>query len=159
MMQNDMETVRSIMKGVRVAMFTTTGRDGTLTSRPMTTQEADFDGDAWFITSRDSDTAKEIAEHPGVNVAYSSSTSWLSLAGRAQVLDDQAKKAELWNTFVEAWFPGGKDDADVVLIKVTGESGQYWDSPGRIAALVDMAKARITGKQAGNVGSSGTVDL
>lgn len=156
---NDLQHLQAIMKDVRVAMVTTTSSDGSLTSRPMATQQADFDGDAWFITARDSDLAQEVATGSQVNVAYSGASSWLSLSGRAEVVVDEAMKADLWNTVVEAWFPGGKDDESIVLLKVSGESGQYWDSPGRVAQAVDMARARITGQQAGDVGESGTVQL
>ena len=158
-MSTDLEHVQSIMKDVRIAMLTTTDAEGRLTSRPMTVQESEFDGDAWFFAYRDSDIAREVEAQPRVNVAYAGSSSWLSLAGTAAVVVDQAKKSELWNDFVEAWFPDGEHDPNVVLLKVTWESAQYWDSPGRVASLIDMAKARVTGTQAGDVGESGTIDL
>lgn len=157
--QDELEEVRSIMKEVRVAMLTSTDADGKLTSRPMATQEAEFDGDAWFVLARDSDVAREVAAQPRVNVAYSGSSSWLSLSGRAETVVDEARKQQLWNTFVEAWFPGGEHDAGVVLLKVTAESAQYWSSPGRVASLVDMVKARVTGTQAGDAGDSGSLQL
>ncbi len=159
MSDNDLDTVRSIIKDVRVAMLTTATADGTLNSRPMGTQEAEFDGDAWFIMARDSDVAREVAAKPDVNVAYSGPSSWLSLAGRAEMVTDQAKKEQLWNGMVEAWFPGGEHDENIVLMKVVGRSAQYWSSPGRVASMVDMAKARLTGTQAGDVGDGGSLHL
>ena len=105
---DDLTVVRSIMKDVRTAMITTTTADGTLHTHPMTTQEAEFDGDAWFILSRSSETARNAAARPHVNVSFSGTSSWLSLAGTAELVDDRAKLAELWNRFVEAWFPGGR---------------------------------------------------
>lgn len=156
---DEMRQVREIMKDVRVAMLTSTDDEGRLTSRPMATQEAEFDGDAWFIVARDSDLAAEVATSPRVNVAYSGASSWLSLSGHAHVVVDEAKKAELWNSAVEAWFPDGEQDPQVVLLKVTGDSAQYWTSPGRVASLVDMVKARATGSQAGDAADGGTVEL
>jgi general stress protein 26 len=64
----------------------------------------------------------------------------------------------LWNPLYEAWFPDGQDDPSVVVVKVTGESAQYWDSPGRVAMTLDMVKARFTGNPPKS-GDSGTVDL
>jgi general stress protein 26 len=40
-----MDKLRELIKGIKVAMFTTADEDGTLRSRPMVTQETDFDGD------------------------------------------------------------------------------------------------------------------
>lgn len=159
MSTEQLEKIRSIMEDVRTVMLTTVSQDGTLVSRPMATQEAEFDGDAWFILALDSDLARDVAAQPAVNLAYSGSSSWLSLSGQAQVVVDEAKKAELWNPFVESWFPDGEHDPRVVLLKVTAGSAQYWDSPGRVAVLLDMLKARVTGTQAGDVAEVGTVEL
>jgi general stress protein 26 len=153
-----LDTVRSIMKDVRTCMFVTTADDGSLHAAPMTTQEAEFDGDAWFIAGDRSETVRNLTSRPGVNVSFAGSNSWLSLAGTAAVVVDPAKKKELWNTFTEAWFPDGQDDPSVVVVKVTGESAQYWDSPGRVAMTLDMVKARFTGNPPKS-GDTGTVDL
>ena len=54
---------------------------------------------------------------------------------------------ELWNPAVEAWFPDGPDDPNVVLLKVDALSGEYWDSPGgKVATLVSLVKSKITGE-------------
>ena len=38
---------------------------------------------------------------------------------------------------VEAWFPDGKDSADVALLLVESDSAEYWDTPGgRIASAL-----------------------
>ncbi len=153
-----LETIRSIIKDVRTCMFVTTAADGALHAAPMTTQEAEFDGDAWFIASSASETVRNLMARPHVNVSYAGSTSWVSLTGSASVVDDAEKKKELWNTFTEAWFPDGQDDPSVVTVKVSGDSAQYWDSPGRLAMTVSMVKARVTGDTPG-AGESDTVDL
>ena len=155
---DDLTTVRSIMKDVRTAMITTTTADGTLHTHPMTTQETEFDGDAWFILSRSSETARNASARPHVNVAYSGTSSWLSLAGTAEIVDDRDKLAELWNRFVEAWFPDGPDDPDVALLRVRGEEAQYWESPGRVAMVVSMLTSSVT-KNPPRTGDSETVDL
>ncbi len=151
-------TIRSIMKGVRTAMLTTVDSDGSLHSHPMTTQQAQFDGECWFIASDQSDTVRQLTASAQVNLAYSSSSEWLSVAGTAKVVRDQAKKKELWNTFTEAWFTRGDTDPSVILIHVTAESAQYWDSPGRVATMVSMIKAAVTRSEP-EAGDSASVDL
>src|SRR4051795_7923970 len=142
------QKVAELIKGQRFGFFTTTSPDGTLTSRPMTLQEVEFDGDLWFFAERDSAPVRHVTASPQVNVGIGSGGSWVSLTGRAVVVQDLAKKQELWNSAVEAWFPQGPDDESVVLIKVEGDSAEYWNSPGgRLATVFSFAKAKVTGER------------
>ncbi|TNM64091.1 pyridoxamine 5'-phosphate oxidase [Streptomyces sp. NP160] len=151
--------VSKLVADQRQAMFTTTAPDGTLTSRPMAVQEAEFGGDLWFFAEASSRKVQHLANDPQVNVTFSSSDSWVSLTGRASVVRDPAKKRELWNAVVEAWFPDGKDDDGIVLLHVDGDSAEYWDSPGgRVATALSFAKAKLTGKQYSG-GDNEKVDL
>ena len=148
MTTDDSRTVAELLKGERFAFLTTRSPDGTLTSRPMTLQEVEFDGDLWFFAERDSNPVHHIAASPEVNVGAGSGGTWVSLSGDAVVVEDVAKKRELWNSAVEAWFPQGPDDDSVVLIKVEADSAEYWDSPGgRLATVLSFAKAKITGER------------
>lgn len=45
------KTVHELIKGIETAMLTTVSEEG-LVSRPMKTQEAEFDGTLWFLTKR-----------------------------------------------------------------------------------------------------------
>jgi len=83
-----------------------------------------------------------------VGVTLSSGSTWISIDGTAEIVDDQAKARELWNGWVEAWLPQGPDDHSVVLIKVNGESAEYWDTPGgRIASVISLVKSKVTGER------------
>jgi general stress protein 26 len=125
----------------------------------MATQEVEFDGDLWFFAARDSRKVQHLSSSPQVNVAVSSSSSWVSLTGQCVVVTDRAKKQELWNSVVEACFPDGPDDDGVVLLKVEAESAEYWDSPGgRLATALSFAKAKLTGERYSG-GENETVDL
>jgi general stress protein 26 len=146
--QDDARKVAELIKDAnRIAMFTTRAPDGTLTSRPMALQETEFDGDLWFFATRDSRKVTHVTADPQVNVEVTSADTWVSLTGTARVVQDDAKKRELWNAGVEAWFPNGPEADDVVLLKVEGESAEYWDTPGgRVATALSFAKAKATGK-------------
>jgi general stress protein 26 len=144
----DSRKVAELIKDAgRVAMLTTRAPDGTLTSRPMALQETEFDGDLWFFATAGSRKVTHVTADPQVNVEVTSSDTWVSLTGSARVVRDDAKKRELWNAGVEAWFPNGPEADDIVLIKVEGDSAEYWDTPGgRIATAFSFAKAKATGK-------------
>ena len=143
----DVQKVAKLIKQFRFAMLTTTGDQGKLLARPMTVQEVEFDGDLWFITARDSHTVTELRSNPIAGVSFASNDTWVSLSGTATMIDDARKVAQLWNPWVQAWFPDGPNDPNVVLVKFTGESAEYWDTPGgRLASVLSLVKSRVTGK-------------
>jgi general stress protein 26 len=159
MTTDETRKVADLLKDERIAVFTTTAPDGTLMSRPMALQEVEFDGDLWFFASRDSRKVTHVTTNPQVNVATAGSDSWVSLTGHAVVVDDLAKKRELWNAGVGAWFPDGPDDAGIVLLRVDAASAEYWDNPGgKIATALSFAKAKVTGTPYSG-GENETVDL
>ena len=82
-----------------------------------------------------------------MNVAYSDSSSWVSLSGTASVVDDHAKLEELWNTFTDAWMEGGPENPNNILIRVSADSAEYWDSPGsKVTQVANLVKAKVTGR-------------
>ena len=159
MSAEDTRKVAELIKGERFAFLTTIAPGGKLTSRPMTLQEVEFDGDLWFFAERGSHPVDHIAANPQVNVGVGSGGTWVSLTGSAIVVDDVAKKKELWNGGVEAWFPQGPEDRSVVLVRVEGDSAEYWDSPGgRLATAFSFVKAKATGQRI-DAGENEKVDL
>jgi general stress protein 26 len=144
----ELDKLNELLKKFRFAMLTSRTPDGKLAAHPLTVQEAEFDGDLWFIIGKDASALEHIALDPFVGVSFSSNDSWLSLAGTAVVVDDAGKLRELWNPAVEAWFPDGAEDPNVTLLKVDALSGEYWDSPGgKVASLVAFMKQKVTGQQ------------
>lgn len=153
----EMDAIRSIMKGSRFATVTTIAADGSLVSRPLAVLDHGFDGTVWFLTSDPSNKTGEVAADPHVNVAYSDGKSQLSLAGMAAVSRDQARIDELWNPFAEAWFEGGREDPAVALLQVDATSVTYWyiDKPAVVRGF-ELVKGLVT-KSAPDVAESGTV--
>ena len=136
-----------LTKDIKIAMLTTVEEDGAFAARPMAQQEVQADGSLYFFTERDSNIVRNIAANPHVGVSLSSSDTWVSISGRASIVDDVAKKQQLWNTVVEAWLPHGPEDPNVALIHVESESAEYWDSPGgRVASVFSFVKSKATGQ-------------
>jgi len=144
-MTDEQQKLVELMDGMSIGMMTTFGPDGPR-SIPMARQEVEPGAELWFITARDTRHVDDLRADPQVSVTFSSRDSWVAVTGRGQVVDDQAKLEELWNTFAEAWLPGGPEDPNAVLIKVEVEQAEYWDSPGsKAASLLSFVKAKITG--------------
>ena len=145
-MTDDSGKLIDLMRDMHVAMFTTTTDEGTLRAVPMARQEVEPSAELWFITARDTEHVRDIQARPHVGLTFSSSDAWVSIQGTATVDDDEAKLKELWNTFAEAWLPGGPEDGNATLIRVDATGGEYWDTPGsKVASLISFAKTRITG--------------
>ena len=136
-----------LAKDIKVAMFTTTDDEGHYVSRPMAAQHVEDDSDLWFFADRSSSVVAHIAARPHVGITLSSASTWISIDGEASVVEDVARAKELWNPVVEAWLPQGPEDPSVVLVKVDGHTGEYWDTPGgRVSSLMSFVKAKVTGE-------------
>lgn len=149
--QQSLQKLIEMIKDVDIAMMTTVDDDGSLRSRPMRTQKINEDGVLWFFTGYESGKSHEIVDNDAhVNLSYArpSDELYVSVSGRATLTKDKQKIDELWNPALTAWFPSGKDDPNVGLIKVTIEKAEYWDAPNStLVHLYGMAKAAITGEK------------
>ena len=156
--QGEKRTLVDLMQDMPVAMFTTVGDDGTLRAVPMARQEVEPSAELWFITARDTEHVRDVQARPHVGLTFSSRAAWVSVEGTATVVDDLAKLKELWNSFAEAWLPGGPEDDNAALIRVDVQGGEYWDTPGsKVASLLSFAKTKLTGETYDS--DHGTVDV
>lgn len=160
--QEAVSKIAGLIKGIRIAMFTSVNETGQLHARPMAVQDVEFDGTLWFFTWRDTEKVDEFQHNPNVNVAFSdpNKQTYVSVAGKASVTEDRAKMQELWNPALKAWFPDGLEDPNIALIRVDVEGAEYWDSPSsKMVHLYGMVKATLTGKPATDVGENKKVEL
>lgn len=140
-----------MIRGIDFAMLTTVAEDGSLHSRPMSTQRAEFDGTLWFFTRASAPKVGEVEREQQVNVAYAEpgAQRYVSVSGRASVVRDRAKIEELWSPELKAWFPEGPEGPDIALLKVEAERAEYWDSPSSaVAHAFSFVKASATGRPA-----------
>ncbi|MBY9080666.1 pyridoxamine 5'-phosphate oxidase family protein [Paenibacillus sp. HN-1] len=154
--QEAVKTVRELIKGIDTAMFTTISDEG-LVSRPMKTQEVEFDGDLWFLTKKDTSKFDEILHDPRVNVVYADK-SFVSIRGTAKIVENVVKKKEFWNAGYEAFLKTGYDDPDVILIQVHAEAAEYWKS-GNLAEKATYLFRRITNQDTERSNLNQTVEL
>src|SRR5688500_8877434 len=148
--QDAVNKLKELLEGIDFCMLTTVDA-GHLRSRPMSTQQAEFDGDLWFFTSDTTHKVEEIRKDDRVNAAYSQpdENRYVSVSGRAEIIRDREKIEELWNPIHKAWFPEGKDDPALCLLKVNVEQAEYWDAPNsKIVQVYGFVKALATGTEA-----------
>ncbi len=147
---DERKKLSELIKDIQFAMLTTQEPDGTLRSRPMTTQQQEFDGDLWFFVGASSSTVREVQQDQQVNLAYAApnKNTYVSVSGRANLVRDRRKMEELWNPVYKAWFPDGLDDPNLALLRVEPTQAEYWDAPnGKVVQAIGFAKALLTGQQ------------
>jgi general stress protein 26 len=121
--------VRKLIKGARVVMLTTVAGDGRFRSRPMMPGAFD-EGALWFLTRVPSAKTADIADNQRVNLAYASAKDdrYVSISGAATIQRDAARVKDLWEREHKAWFPGGKNDPDLAVLRVQVDQVEYWDA-------------------------------
>ncbi|MBX3064502.1 MAG: pyridoxamine 5'-phosphate oxidase family protein [Anaerolineae bacterium] len=142
----NVEKLRELIKDVDIAMLTTMDQDGSLRSRPMGTQDFEFDGDLWFFTSVDTAKVSEIKTENRVNVSYAApdKNRYISVSGTATLINDKAKMKEYWSPIYKIYFPDGLEDPNLRLLKIKVEKAEYWDGPnGLIPTIIGFAKGLI----------------
>lgn len=149
--RGDLKKLRKLIKGARVAMLTTTAPDGSLRSRPMATLKAPFEGDVWFFTRASAPKTDEIRDNDRVNVSFSDGEDnrYLSISGTASVVRDKDRMEQLWSGRLKNWFPEGKKDPDLALLRVRVDRAEYWDAKtAAMVALGGLVKSSLRGNPA-----------
>ncbi len=147
----DLSRLLEKIKEQPYGMLTTLNQQGHLHARPMYTQEPDTSGSLWFFTDHESAKVHEVHHDSQVCVAYGhpGKSLYVSVTGRAKVVLDRAKIDELWTENLKAWFPKGKDDPHIALLRVDIERGEFWDSPSNVLVQAfAYIKAVTTGEKA-----------
>lgn len=139
--------VKELVEDIDFTMLTTQDEIGNLVSRPMSTRQMDDDGDIWFFTAEDSEKVDEAKAHRDVGLSYCDAKGmrYVSVAGRASVVHDTAKMAELYSPSLDIWFEDGLDTPGIALLKVTPVETEFWEpSKGKVAMAAGMLKALVT---------------
>jgi general stress protein 26 len=149
--ENDLQKLKELVKDIDFCMLTTVDESGDLHSRPMSSNgDIDENGDIWFFTNSSSHKVSEIARLPKVNVSFADPDEqrYVSVSGRGELVRDQKKIEELWRPEFKIWFPEGKDDPEIALLRVSLEKAEYWDSPSStIGYALSFVSSIVTGKQ------------
>ncbi|MDN3645553.1 pyridoxamine 5'-phosphate oxidase family protein [Pontixanthobacter aestiaquae] len=108
------------------------------TAVPMTAQlDKDADSSIWFFTTKDSDLAKK-----GPTTATFASKDHDIFARFEGVLTEETSRERLnkhWSNFVEAWFPGGKDDPNMVMLRMDLGLADIWSGDQSMLTTAKMA--------------------
>lgn len=118
------------------------------TAAPMSAQlDADVSGMIWFFTSRQS----RFAELGPVTATLCAKGHDLfaRFAGTLAEEKDHARFEKQWNAYVAAWFPGGKTDPDILMLRMDLGDAAIWDAN---LGLLTTAKMTLGMDISGDIG-------
>ncbi len=123
------------MRDMDFAMLSTRSEDGSIAARPMSNnRQVDFDGDSFFFTLDSTRTVADIRRDPQVGLGYQGKSGalgmkpfFITLEGRAEIIQDKERFAEHRTKDLDRWFEQGVDTPGLALIKVSAERLHYWD--------------------------------
>ena len=150
-----------LLMSIEYAMFTTRSRNGELISRPLQTLQVDDDGVIWFFTSAASAKIDDIGHDARVNLAYADPARkrFVTVVGSARVVVDRAKIDELWSAAQTIFFPLGRDDPSLVLLKVTPASARCWDGRESMLGLALKFGKAMLRHEASDLGQCEDLDV
>ncbi len=138
-----------LLKGFSTAMMITTSGDRSMHARPMAIAEIGDDGELYFATSLDSGKLRDISINPEVTLIMQDGSVYVSLQGTANLSTDPALIDRLWSEAWKVWFPEGKDDPSLVIMKIDPQDAEYWDNSGLqgVGYAMTAVKAYIKGEK------------
>ena len=149
------DDLRERLKGERTAMLTTVDERGTLSARPLTVQTFNDYGDVFFLVGRDADWVSLGTTEAANAAIVDEGSTWVSVAGRLHVVDDEQLLDELWDEASAAFFPNGR--ADAVVAHLQSDRWEYWTAATAAVQVFEFVKAKVT-DDAPDMGESGTIE-
>ncbi len=144
------DKLKDIAKSAENCFFCTNIKTGVpMSVRPMSVLQVDDEGNLWFMSGKDSHKKDEIEADPFTHLFFqeNKNSGFLNIYGITDIVEDQAKIDELWNPLLNVWFPGGKDDLNICLLKVTPTNVYYWDTKhGELVSFAKMVTSMFVGK-------------
>jgi general stress protein 26 len=147
--------LQALVSDFDIAMLVTHTLDG-MHARPMAIACLNDGVDAYLVTHINSIKVDEISANPLALLTFQSAKQFASVRGDIAVMQDRHLLDKMWKDVWKVWFPLGKSDPNIALLKFTAHTGEYWDNAGLqgLKYIYKAAKAYITGKGMGGAPQS-----
>jgi general stress protein 26 len=136
---------KSLRSDMTVMLGLTGNDDGHF--QPMTAQiEKDADrGPLWIFTAKDVHLVQAMAGKSSAAAAQFVSKGhdlFASVQGAVSLVDDPAMVDRLWNRFIAAWYPGGKEDPSLQLLRFDLTHAHIWLNEHSVLAGIKIMLGR-----------------
>ncbi len=155
----ELTKVGELIEDMSIAMLTIFDEaEGMLKSRPMTPVEMCEQGAIWFLTDSNSGKVKHLEV---MNLAFSneSESTYISISGHGEIVDDRDRIESLWTIFARPWFPEGVESSNLTLLKFMPHAAEFWDGPNsKMVRMFAMAASIAAAKPIG-MGEHGNLNV
>jgi general stress protein 26 len=118
---------------------------GSSTPQPMTAFVEQEREEIWFFTRSDTDLARQAGEGRAAMFVFQQKEVQACISGELSVQHDPARIAKYWNAVVAAWYPQGKDDPRLTMMRLECMDAEVWISQvGPVRFAWEIAKANAT---------------
>jgi general stress protein 26 len=140
--------LHDVVNDFEVAMLVTHTAN-TIHARPMVMASMDDGVGIYLVTDLNSVKVDEISVNPHAALTFQSTNKFASVRGELTVSQDRQLIEKMWKEAWKVWFPGGKSDQNIALLKFTAYEGEYWDNAGMqgLKYIYEVAKAYATGEK------------
>lgn len=145
----------------RYGMLGLVGRSPAQHFQPMAAFCEPEHGRIWFFTRTDTDLARATGQGGAAMFIVQAKDQGFQacVGGRLVQQLDTARMDRYWNPVVSAWYPEGKDDPRLALLRLDVRDAQVWLSETNPAAFAfQIARANITHREP-DVGESAALNL
>ena len=129
--------------------------------QPMTAFAAEHDGTLWFYVRKDNDLIKQAGDgKPAMACLMTRDHGFIAcIGGDLSEQYDRDRIERFWNPIASAWFPDGKDDPNLTLLRLDPRDAQVWVSRSNpISFGFALAKAKLSGAEP-DVGTAAHLSL
>lgn len=137
-----------VVKDFDEAMLVTYSARG-IHARPMAIARLNEGMGAYLLTDLNSVKVEEINVNPHALLTFQSARKFATVSGELVIVNDHALIETMWKDIWKIWFPLGKSDPNIALLKFTANEGEFWDNAGiqGIKYVYSAAKAYVAGER------------
>lgn len=152
------DRVWELAKRIGICMFVTWDGERQR-ARPLVATVEKQNHAIWFLTDVEGHKDEQVEKFPTVTLAFADNggNKYVSITGKAEILNDRALIKTLWSPYAKAWWSGPEDPA-IRIIKVTPQDAELWDTPGGLFSKVAMLAAAVT-RRGPRIGDNAKVTL
>jgi len=114
--------------------------------QPMAPQTARDEKAVWFYTRVSADIARASVNGGHVHMCVVGDNDWYAcLDGHLQTIHSPEHVDRFWSSITEAWYPEGKADPELTMLKFTPSTAAIWASTSSTLKFGwEIAKANLT---------------
>jgi class 3 adenylate cyclase/general stress protein 26 len=135
---NLLRLARETVNAVTTCLAITIDGNGDANARAINTSKLTDELTVRFMTDRRTRKCGEIARTGRMTLVYfhEAGGAYVTLIGRAKIIDDVTVKQAIWQPDSFQWHPGGPNDPNVVLVEFAAERIETWNTPGESSRMI-----------------------